>query len=82
MKLIAELITEEYGERCPDFDPRCHTCKIWAEYDEAEGKIEGLSADLENAVEVAFNRGADTWTRLNYPDRYAILKAKQMGVGE
>jgi hypothetical protein len=33
MSLIAELITEQYGERCPDFDPDCWACKAWAEYD-------------------------------------------------
>lgn len=38
-------------------------------------KIDGLTADLENAVETAFKRGATEWTRLNYPDQYARLSA-------
>lgn len=32
-----------------------------------EDRIEGLNADLDSAVEVAFRRGAVEWTRLNYP---------------
>lgn len=38
-------------------------------------KIEGLEADLESAVEVAFRRGAAEWTRLNYPTLYTRLNA-------
>lgn len=30
---IEEAITEHWGKRCPDFDPNCHCCKAWAEYD-------------------------------------------------
>ncbi len=37
-------------------------------------KIEGLEADLESAVEVAFKRGAVDWVRLNYPKMYDSLK--------
>ena len=40
-----------------------------------EDKVEGLTADLENAVEVAYRRGATEWTRLNYPDLFARLEA-------
>lgn len=36
-------------------------------------KIEGLSADLDSAVGVAFNRGAHEWVRMNYPDRFDKL---------
>lgn len=38
-------------------------------------KIEGLEADLADAVEVAFHRGATAWTRLNYPEHYKRLAA-------
>lgn len=31
--LIAEAITEAFGERCPDFEPSCYCCQAWAEYD-------------------------------------------------
>lgn len=41
-------------------------------------KIEGLEADLESAVEVAFRRGAVEWTRLNYPTIYARLNAASL----
>lgn len=30
--MIAEAITESFGERCLDFDPGCWTCKAWAQY--------------------------------------------------
>ena len=41
-----------------------------------EDKVEGLTDDLESAVEVAFKRGATEWTRLNYPKRFAALTGK------
>ncbi|CAN0570862.1 unnamed protein product, partial [Laminaria digitata] len=31
-------------------------------------RIEGLEADLDDAVSVAVARGAVDWARLNYPD--------------
>jgi hypothetical protein len=33
-------------------------------------RAEGLEADLDSAVEVAFKRGATEWVRLNYPKHY------------
>lgn len=33
-------------------------------------KIDGLEADLDNAVETAFKRGARKWCKDNYPDKY------------
>lgn len=32
-ELIAEAITEHYGERCPDTVEGCACCDAWAEYD-------------------------------------------------
>lgn len=40
---------------------------LMAERERWQDKVEGLECDLESAVEVAFNRGATEWTRLNYP---------------
>src|SRR5690606_38420615 len=31
--LIAEAITEAFGERCPDFNPACWCCRAWKRYD-------------------------------------------------
>lgn len=45
-------------------------------------KVDGLEADLESAVEVAFKRGATEWTRLNYPDRFTALSGQERGEGE
>lgn len=36
-------------------------------------KIEGLEADLGDAVEVAYNHGAEEWVKLNYPKTYERL---------
>ncbi|MBB3411176.1 hypothetical protein FHT87_005129 [Rhizobium sp. BK316] len=44
--------------------------------EEAIDKIEGLEADLDSAVEVAYKRGATEWVRLNYPAKYAKLKER------
>lgn len=30
---IAEAITEAFGERCPDYEPGCHCCEAWKQYD-------------------------------------------------
>lgn len=38
-------------------------------------KIEGLEADLDSAIEVAFNRGAKNWVEMNYPDHFKRLDA-------
>ncbi len=35
-----------------------------------EDKVEGLLADLDAAIEVAWKRGAHDWVRLNYPKHY------------
>ena len=46
---------------------------VWVE--RYEDKVGGLEADLENAVEVAWKRGAIDWVRLNYPKHYARFAA-------
>ncbi len=43
---------------------RCATIR------EAIDKIEGLDADLDSAIEVAWKRGATDWVRMNYPKHY------------
>ena len=30
---IAEAITGQWGERCPDYEPQCACCAAWAQYD-------------------------------------------------
>jgi uncharacterized coiled-coil protein SlyX len=47
------------------------------EIDMLRDKVEGLEADLDSAVEVAFRRGAYEWARLNYPDAYVRLSSKE-----
>lgn len=41
--------------------------------EEHNDKIEGLQADLEDAVAVAFKRGAVRWTFYNYPKQYSSM---------
>lgn len=43
---------------------------IVAERERWEDKVDGLTADLDSAVEVAWKRGATEWVRLNYPAHY------------
>jgi hypothetical protein len=42
-----------------------------------ENKIEGLESDLESAVQVAYNRGAVEWAKLNYPTWIDRLEANK-----
>lgn len=32
-------LTNQFGERCPDFDEDCSCCKIWAIYDETNAIV-------------------------------------------
>jgi DNA-directed RNA polymerase alpha subunit len=47
------------------------------ELEELRDKVEGLSADLYCAVEVAYKRGAAEWTRLNYPRWFDQFQAAE-----
>ena len=38
--------------------------------------IDALKAELERAVETAFNRGAVEWTASNHPKTYEKLRSK------
>lgn len=42
-----------------------------------EDRIDGLESDLESAVQVAFNHGAEEWARLNYPSWIDRLEANK-----
>jgi hypothetical protein len=35
---IHEAVEFYWGERCPEHDPNCPTCKAWREYDIMTGK--------------------------------------------
>lgn len=49
-----------------------------AEVETLDDKINGLSADLDSAVGVAFSRGAHEWVRMNYPDRFEKLSRQAL----
>ncbi|MCV9964174.1 hypothetical protein OIU34_20020 [Pararhizobium sp. BT-229] len=42
-----------------------------------DDRIEGLQSDLESAVQVAYNHGAEEWARLNYPSWVERLEANK-----
>lgn len=48
----------------------------------AEDKIDGLQADLDGAIEVAFRRGATDWTWMNYPSHFERLTATLAEIGQ
>ena len=37
--------------------------------------VEGLEADLNSAIDVAYTRGGTVWVKLNYPEHYARWNA-------
>lgn len=38
LNLIAEAITEAFGERCPDYEPGCFCCDAWKQYDDLKAE--------------------------------------------
>lgn len=48
----------------------------------ANDKIEGLEEDLNQAVLVAYRRGAKEWARLNYPWLWQWLLSNEMQENE
>jgi len=46
-----------------------------AEIEMLRDKVEGLETDLRCAVQVAYNRGATEWARLNYPGMIEWLES-------
>lgn len=43
---------------------------------ELQDKIDGLKADLDSAIEVAWKRGAHEWVRLNYKNKVEALERR------
>lgn len=71
---LEDLCRDWDGTEMPDgaptrVDVSCATIR------EAIDKIEGLDADLDSAIEVAWKRGARDWVRMNYPQHYARFTA-------
>lgn len=48
---LAEAITEAFGERCADYEPDCHCCRAWRQYDAIDPATIRREA-LEEAAEV------------------------------
>lgn len=75
MRDVYEVANQLGGYVGPNTDERL-AIFLLRESDEAAklaDKIEGLQADLDSAIEFAYNRGAHDWVRMNYPSHYARL---------
>lgn len=73
-----------YGEPWPAFADRqpdnLHIALAY-EVDHLRDRVDGLGADLDSAVEVAFHHGATDWVRLNYPTHFERLSAAETATG-
>lgn len=45
MDELARYITEEFGDRCPDFASGCMGCEVWKAYDDLMSKRGPLDED-------------------------------------
>jgi hypothetical protein len=81
MILSAELIEQEYGERCPDFEPGCPCCEMWAHYDAIRrGDYQHLRrslADLDSVLEEIIDRNPDWVEAMNNLIEQARKKSDQ-----
>lgn len=71
--LIGELDEEPF---ILDYDENLIDNPQFPQMTPEQDKIEGLESDLEEAVRVAYERGAAGWTKHNYPDLYKKFTEK------
>lgn len=53
VQMIEEAIAEHWGERCPDFEPECFLCQVWAKLDaltEAEHQRDVLAGHFHRMM--------------------------------
>jgi hypothetical protein len=76
--MIRTIVTEhvESAALCCSFDIEALTHDIASIVNQLSDNLEGLDADLHEAVRVAYKRGATDWTRLNYPKYYEYLRKR------
>lgn len=48
MSPVEAAVYHVWGERCPDFEPECLTCRAWAEYDE-NAKLRAALTEIRDA---------------------------------
>ncbi|WP_430438969.1 hypothetical protein [Shinella sp.] len=48
--LIEEAIIAQFGERCPDFDPDCHCCRVWRALDDLRAERAAGAKAIHDAV--------------------------------
>ncbi|MCO5072053.1 MAG: hypothetical protein M9944_12685 [Rhizobiaceae bacterium] len=56
---LKALITEEYGEKCPDFDQGCINCRIWQAVEELDQRAPDLTDEEADMA-------------LHWIDRYSV----------
>lgn len=39
MEAFDKFVTEQFGERCPDYEEGCHCCKLWMLRDQVEAIV-------------------------------------------
>lgn len=67
----AEEITRNYGERCPDFEPGCPCCQMWAMHDE----IERLRASTPVASQIEGDVGGKETVTVPIEPPAALLRS-------
>lgn len=76
---IAEAIEEAWGERCPEFNPECHCCRAWKQYDD-------LKASASRAKDLAQDNERLRWRHpMVLPDWNDLpndLRPKLVQIGE
>ena len=79
MDLIAEALTDFYGERCPDVHPGCRCCEAWAQYGAlaARPEPEGMRTTAEErrllATDVEHDRRRGLFVAGWDPERYLAV---------
>jgi hypothetical protein len=66
MTLIAEAITEWFGERCPEYAEGCVCCEIWKEYDTLASPVASERLASRQSEPVAFVSDAALNTLINH----------------
>lgn len=65
---LRQFITEEFAERCPDYEPTCLCCTVWRAFDELAQRCPDLSdEDADMAMHWAdrYSAGIDDYPQFD-----------------
>jgi hypothetical protein len=67
MDALANQITEDFGERCPDYAPGCICCELWKDYDRltAAGPLSEEEADMAMHWLDRYSAGIDEYAQFD-----------------